>query len=174
MKENERIEVREISSLAGYEASMESLLEDSVNNGASVGFIAPLNAVENIEYWQSVTDGLIAGTQKCFVAICGDEVLGSVQLSLCHKANGSHRGEIEKLLVKTSARGQGIAKRLMAHLEAAAIKQSLSLLVLDTRLGDVASHLYRSLDYQEAGQIPNFARSSDGELAATVYFYKQL
>ncbi|MCD1189597.1 GNAT family N-acetyltransferase, partial [Vibrio cholerae] len=48
------------------------------------------------------------------------------------------------------------------------------LLVLDTRLGDVASLLYRSIGYTEAGQIPQFARSSNGKLEATVYFYKQL
>ena len=46
--------------------------------------------------------------------------------------------------------------------------------MLDTRVGDVASSLYRQLGYQEAGQIPDFARNGDGTLAATQFFYKQL
>ncbi|MGF1751902.1 GNAT family N-acetyltransferase, partial [Vibrio cionasavignyae] len=42
------------------------------------------------------------------------------------------------------------------------------------RLGDVASSLYRTIGYTEAGQIPQFARSSTGELEGTVYFFKIL
>nr|MBF4390469.1 GNAT family N-acetyltransferase [Vibrio anguillarum] len=63
---------------------------------------------------------------------------------------------------------------LMSLMEKTALELSLQLLVLDTRLGDVASLLYRSIGYIEAGQIPEFARSSSGKLEATVYFYKQL
>ncbi len=59
-------------------------------------------------------------------------------------------------------------------MESSAEEIGLSLLVLDTRLGDIASSLYRAIGYNEAGQIPQFARSSSGELEATVYFYKLL
>lgn len=59
-------------------------------------------------------------------------------------------------------------------MEAAAVDIGLSLLVLDTRLGDVASSLYRSIGYTESGQIPQFARSSTGELEGAVYFFKIL
>ena len=93
-------------------------------------------------------------------------------LSLCSKANGAHRGEIEKLMVHSQH--QGFAKQLMNTLEQSALLQQLTLLVLDTRLGDVASRLYHKLNYIEAGQIPQFALSSSGELNATVYFYKPL
>ncbi|MEM5549406.1 GNAT family N-acetyltransferase [Pseudoalteromonas neustonica] len=97
-----------------------------------------------------------------------------MQLSLCSKANGTHRGEIEELMVHSQHQGQGFAKQLMNTLEQSALQQQLTLLVLDTRLGDVASRLYHKLNYIEAGQIPQFALSSSGELNATVYFYKPL
>ncbi|EPQ9963683.1 N-acetyltransferase family protein, partial [Vibrio cholerae] len=71
-------------------------------------------------------------------------------------------------------RGQGVSKQLMSLMESTASEIGLQLLVLDTRLWDVASLLYRSIGYTEAGQIPQFARSSNGKLEATVYFYKQL
>ena len=109
-----------------------------------------------------------------YVARRDGKVIGSVQLSLCGKANGRHRAEVEKLMVHTSERGQGIARQLMAFMEQQAGPLQRSLLVLDTRLGDTASFLYRKLGYIEAGQIPEFALSSTGELDATVYFYKQL
>ncbi len=74
-----------------------------------------------------------------------------------------------------SARGRGcVSKKLMSLMESTAAEIGLSLLVLDTRLGDIASTLYRSIGYTEAGQIPQFARSSSGELEATVYFFKLL
>ncbi len=62
----------------------------------------------------------------------------------------------------------------MLAMEQGAHAAGRSLLVLDTRAGDVASHLYRQLGYLEAGQIPSFARNADGSLAATVIFYKPL
>ena len=41
-------QIHKISSLAGYQQSLNHLLVDSVNNGASIGFIAPLRAHKQI------------------------------------------------------------------------------------------------------------------------------
>lgn len=100
--------------------------------------------------------------------------MGAVQLALCGKTNGRHRAEMEKLMVLQTARGKGVGRALMQAMEQGAHAAGRSLLVLDTRAGDVASHLYRQLGYLEAGQIPSFARNADGSLAATVIFYKPL
>ena len=62
----------------------------------------------------------------------------------------------------------------MAAVEEEALRQGLSLLVLDTRQGDVAERLYRRLGWQEAGVVPRYARGADGDLHATVFFYKEL
>ncbi|MEN6669902.1 GNAT family N-acetyltransferase [Psychrobacter sp. B38] len=147
---------------------------DCIESGASVGFLTPVDGQEVTSYWSSVETELASGLRKLFVAYDDERIVGAVQLSLCAKPNGSHRGEVEKLMVHTSARGKGVSKKLMAFMEGVAAEIGLSLLVLDTRLGDVASILYRSIGYNEAGQIPQFARSSTGELEATVYFFKLL
>jgi ribosomal protein S18 acetylase RimI-like enzyme len=81
---------------------------------------------------------------------------------------------VEKLMVHSQARGKGVGRALMNAMEQGAQDARRTLLVLDTRVGDVASSLYRQLGYQEAGQIPDFARNGDGTLAATQFFYKQL
>ncbi|RPA55556.1 GNAT family N-acetyltransferase [Shewanella vesiculosa] len=168
------MEIKQVSSISGLVEQLYSLLADCIVSGASVGFLTPINDQEVKSYWESVETELESGTRKLFLAYDNDNVIGAVQLSLCAKANGAHRGEVEKLMVDTRARGKGVSKKLMSLMESTASEMGLSLLVLDTRLGDVASSLYRSIGYTEAGQIPQFARSSTGELEATVYFFKLL
>lgn len=168
------MKIKQVSSISGLVEQLHSLLADCIVSGASVGFLTPINDQEVKSYWESVETELESGTRKLFLAYDNDNVIGAVQLSLCAKANGAHRGEVEKLMVDTRARGKGVSKKLMSLMESTASEMGLSLLVLDTRLGDVASSLYRSIGYTEAGQIPQFARSSTGELEATVYFFKLL
>jgi ribosomal protein S18 acetylase RimI-like enzyme len=79
-----------------------------------------------------------------------------------------------KRLVHRSVRRQGIAERLMQKVEQLAREQARSLLVLDTRQGDPAELLYQKLGYTVAGVIPGYARSPNGELDATVFYYKRL
>ncbi|MEC2554350.1 GNAT family N-acetyltransferase, partial [Bacillus tropicus] len=38
--------------------------------------------------------------------------------------------------------------------------------------GDPSNRLYQSLDYQEAGKIPEYAISPNGSLDSTVIYYK--
>jgi ribosomal protein S18 acetylase RimI-like enzyme len=62
----------------------------------------------------------------------------------------------------------------MSLAEEKAKSEGRSLLVLDTRAGDPSNVLYRSLGYAEAGRIPHYARSADGSLHDTIFFYKSL
>ena len=168
------MKIKAVPSIKGVSKSLNSLLIDSVASGASIGFIAPLSLQSAHDYWQGVDGDLATPYRRLYLALDGDTVIGSVQLSLCAKANGAHRGEVEKLMVHSEHQGKGIAKQLMSNLESDAYTLGIKLLVLDTRQGDTASYLYRKLNYLEAGTIPDFAKSSTGELDATVYFYKQL
>ncbi|TMP18593.1 GNAT family N-acetyltransferase [Pseudoalteromonas sp. S2721] len=168
------MKIKAVHSIKGVSKSLNNLLIDSVASGASIGFIAPLSLQSAHDYWQGVDRDLATPYRRLYLALNGDTVIGSVQLSLCAKANGAHRGEVEKLMVHSEYQGQGIAKQLMNSLETDARILGLQLLLLDTRQGDTASYLYRKLDYIEAGTIPGFAKSSSGEFDATVYFYKQV
>lgn len=168
------MEIKELNTIKGFTSQLSSLLIDCIESGASVGFLTPVNIAELTDYWQSVDVDLALSQRKLFAVFEADMLVACVQVSLCSKANGSHRGEVEKLMVATSSRGQGISKKLMAFMEQESVEMGLSLLVLDTRLGDVASSLYRAIGYRESGQIPQFARSSNGELEGTVFFYKLL
>jgi len=62
----------------------------------------------------------------------------------------------------------------MTAIEAEARSAGRTTLVLDTRAGDPSETLYAKLGYQRAGIIPEYARSTDGNLHATVFMYKLL
>jgi len=58
--------------------------------------------------------------------------------------------------------------------EVVAAREGRTLLLLDTVAGDNGERLYRSMGWQEAGRVPDYALSSRGVLEATVIFWKQL
>lgn len=151
------------------------LLTDSVESGASVGFLPPVAESEAVGYWQDVISAVRAGSKILLAAIEEpDTVAGAVQIELASKANAQHRAEVQKLMVRTDQRGQGLGRALMDMVESVAREAGRTLLVLDTRQGDIAEQLYLSLGYTLAGVIPQYARSANGELHATSLFYKQL
>ncbi|ACS98921.1 GNAT family N-acetyltransferase [Paenibacillus sp. JDR-2] len=164
------IVIEQLTSLETSLRELADVLVRVVEDGASVGFLPPLSQEEAIEYWRSVSDPEV----MLFVAKVNGHLAATVQLQLCGKANGSHRAEIAKLMTHPEYRRKGIARQLMLEAEAAALGKNRSLLVLDTREGDPSNLLYMSLGYQLAGRIPNFARSADGSLAATMMYYKNI
>ncbi|MFD1091821.1 GNAT family N-acetyltransferase [Providencia vermicola] len=168
------MEIVTLTSIDNYEEQLASLLIDSVEHGASVGFLAPLSIDEASGYWQQIKSDLMQ--QKRFLITCinDDKIVGAVQIALCLKANGLHRADVEKLMVHSQFRQQGIATQLLNVVEKIALKNNLTLLVLDTRSQDVASALYRKQGYREVGEIPNFVVNSQGQFEGTTFFYKLL
>lgn len=153
--------------------SLAALLQATVEDGASVGFLAPLDAAGARACWEPVFAAL-GEERQLWIAEEAGQLLGTVQLALCGKANALHRGEVQKLMVAPAARGRGIARRLMTALEAGARAGGLRLLVLDTQEGSAAESVYTRLGWTRAGAIPDFALRPQGGLAATVLFWKRL
>ena len=146
------------------------LLVACVNDGASLGFHAPLSPARARAWWSALPrQGL-----TLLVARRDDHVVGSVQLLEAESDNGRHRAEVAKLLVHPNWRRRGIASALMAALEEEARAAGKTLLVLDTREGDPSNALYRSLGYTVAGRVPGWARDSAGTLSTTVFWFKQI
>jgi len=148
--------------------SLRSLLIAVVDDGASIGFLPPLSHADARLYWEH----LLEPSVRLWLAHYDGEVVGTVQLHLSMKQNGLHRAEIAKLMVHPQRRRLGVARQLMDLAERAAVEANRSLLVLDTRAGDQSNALYRSLGFVEAGRIPQYAVSADGQLDETVIYYK--
>jgi acetyltransferase len=151
-----------------------ALLQDAVEGGAAVGFLPPLSLAEAAAYWREVVSAVSAAGRILLVAVQDGALVGTVQLDLAARPNGRHRAEVSKVLVHSAHRRQGVGRALMLAIEAEAARAGRTTLVLDTRLDDAGEALYTSLGYQRAGVIPNYARSADGTLHATVVMYKLL
>ena len=146
-----------------------------VDGGASVGFVPPIAAKDATAYWESVAAALKGGGRRLWIARAdGAGIVGTVQLGLASQANGRHRAEVIKLMVLGSARRQGIGRLLMEAAEAEARTLGRTTLVLDTRQGDPSEALYRGMGWQPGGTIPHYARSADGTLHTTAFYYKLL
>jgi GNAT superfamily N-acetyltransferase len=161
------------SSESGLVDSLCALLIDVVHDGASIGFLAPLTYQRAAQYWEQVFSSL-GDSLVLWVAVSEGVVVGTIQLALVIKENGRHRAEIQKLMVLTEYRGQGISTRLMSAAESFARENGRTLLVLDTQAGSPAEAVYRHLGWQKSGEIPDYAGTPDGRLIATAYYYKIL
>ena len=150
------------------------LLQDAVHSGASVGFVSPLPDESARRYWDDVIKDLRHGSRILIALNYADRIVGSVQLGLCMRPNGTHRAEVQKLFVHTEARRRGFGRALMDSIEQEARSAKRSLLYLDTESHQPAEAMYRRLGWLLAGEIPDFAASPDGSLHGTMIFYKKL
>ncbi|MER7715419.1 GNAT family N-acetyltransferase [Streptomyces flaveolus] len=150
------------------------LLTDTVDGGASVGFLAPLARDEALAWWRGRAAAVAAGQLAVWVAHEGGRVTGTVSLALPDKPNSRHRAELVKLMVSRDARGRGLGRRLLATAEEAAARTGITLLHLDTETGSPAEHLYRSAGWTRAGTIPDYAASPEGVLRPTTLYFKQV
>lgn len=154
-----------------------ALLRACVHDGASISFIMPFSIDDAEAFWRGkVLPGVAAGSSLLLVAEAEGRIAGSVQLDHDTPPNQPHRAEVRKLLVHPDFRRRGLARALMAELEAHARRLGRSLLTLDTRTGDRAEPLYASLGYQTVGVIPSFCRDpfAADKLDGTTIMYKAL
>ncbi|MED1421587.1 GNAT family N-acetyltransferase [Bacillus smithii] len=162
------LKIEQLISIEEHIDELSELLMQVVDDGASIGFLPPLSFSDAKIYWKNVLNPEVI----LFVAKINHQIAGTVQLHLCTKQNGSHRAEIAKLMTHPIYRRNGIGRLLMNKAEEEAKKVGRSLLVLDTREGDPSNLLYSSIGYIQAGKIPYYAKSANGELHSTVFYYK--
>lgn len=154
--------------------ALTDVLQGCVSDGASVGFIDADDRQIMRNFWLDTLSGLDQNERLLIVARQQQRIVATVMVVWNLMPNGRHRAEISKLLVHPAARRQGIARQLM-HLAEERVKQSgRTLMVLDTRSGDIASLLYLSLGWEIAGAIPYYAQSTEGVMDATTVMYKRL
>lgn len=163
----------EAQALAAIPALAE-VLSDCVEGGASVGFMQPYSPESALPYWQGVAEAVAGGDTLLMVAEEEGRILGTVQVGVAQMPNQPHRGDLKKLLVHRSARGKGVARRLMEAVERAAAARGKTLLVLDTATGSEAESIYPRLGWERVGVIPDYAMWPQGGLCATTFFYKRI
>jgi GNAT superfamily N-acetyltransferase len=160
---------------APADADVEQLadvLVDCIEGGASVNFLRPFPRADAVSWWRSA---LADPHARTWVARDVDgTIVGCVRLALAQQPNGLHRAEVGKLLVHRRARGRGASRALLSALEQDAVALGRFRLVLDTETGSDAEHVYQRLGWSRVGEVPDFCRTADGELASTTYYTKGL
>lgn len=154
--------------------ALADLLVDAVAGGASVNFLAGVTPDQATAWWTERIGQVSDGTITALVAREAGVVVGSMLLIRSRNQNSPHRAEIAKVLVHRAARRRGIGRALMDAAESAARSDGRWLLLLDTEAGSAADVFYRSLGWQVLGTMPNHAYRSDGRLAPTTFFWKDL
>ena len=150
--------------------ALADVLFDCVDGGASVGYMAPFTR----EDARAAMAGFLDGRRVILAALDDGELVGTAQLVPSPMPNQPHRGDVAKVLVRSSARGRGVAAQLMARIEDEARARGISVLVLDTVTGSTADRLYTRLGWQRVGPIPNYALMPDGTPCETTFFYKEV
>lgn len=171
------IELLDAALLATERDDLVTLLTECVAGGASIGFLAPLARAEAEAYWDHVRRELAAGCRVLLVAREPEQgrIVGAAQLAFEVRPNGRHRAEVQKVMVRPTARRRGIATRLMGALEARARSRGVSLLFLDTSDSHSGARpLYESLDYVYVGGIPGYALDPHGRPEPNAIYYKTL
>jgi GNAT superfamily N-acetyltransferase len=153
---------------------LSDILVEAVTLGASVNFMAGFSLEAARAFWRNQLPGLANGERQLFVGDDGERLVATVMLTFAHQPNAPHRAEVSKMLVLARARRQGLGRRLLMAVEAAAREAGRTLLMLDTETGSAGDMFYRSCGWIEIGRVPGHAFRPDGRLAETTLFYKKL
>ena len=97
-----RIDALDVDGARREQPSLVALLRNVVDDGGSVGFLPPLSEEDAREYWEGVAAAVKGGGRLLWVAreahgAGAGRVVGTVQLDLERRANGSHRAELIKM-----------------------------------------------------------------------------
>lgn len=150
------------------------LLTDTVDGGASIGFLASLDRAAAVAWWKERAEAVPTGGLVVWVACEGDRVVGTVSLVFPDKPNSRHRAELVKLMVHRDVRGQGLGRALLATAERAAVGAGVTLLHLDTETDSPAEYLYDKAGWTRIGMIPDYAADPYGTLRPTSIYYKKV
>jgi GNAT superfamily N-acetyltransferase len=111
--------VRRLESIGAREmAGLCDVLIDCVEGGASVNFMWPMTRAKAETYWRGVAGGLARGERALVVAEDErGEILGTAQAVWAPQENQPHRADISKMLVRRSARRDGVGALVLAAAE---------------------------------------------------------
>jgi len=106
------LELKTLSEVYKYQNQLCTILQECVNEGSSIGFLAPLSSKDALDYWLGVSELITKGNLHLFILTSATSstvnsehtpVLGTLQLSLVPGVAHLHRAEVIKLMVLPSA-----------------------------------------------------------------------
>ena len=169
------IEVKKIKRFdKGELEELTSATMNAIEEGIGFGWTnkPPVNKVK--EYWKGV---LLVPNRWLFIGKYKGVISGSIQVVTASSANEAaiFRVSIDTHFVATWARGHGLAKKLIESAEIECKKNDYSHVLLDVRETQTrAINLYEQLGYNLWGRLPNYHKSSSGNMISGNFYYKKL
>lgn len=151
-------------------------------------FLPPLDIPLMTRWWQSRIDEVGAGTREIIAVVeqapspdgdsSGSEeafVAAVVMVAFPVLQTAPMRGSVQKLLVSPERRRQGLARKVMAEMERAALERGKWHLTLAADVGAPSEQVYPRLGYESYGVVPCAEISpEDGRLISCRWFWKDL
>ena len=113
-------------------------------------------------WWEETLASHARGERLIFAAEADGRADGTVQLIPCAKENQAFRADLSKLLVRRTARRQGLGALLMQAAENEARRIGRTLLTLDTETGSAAERLYQRLGWRNMARFQPTRRARTG------------
>lgn len=145
----------------------------AIRDGGGFGWLRPPEKPSMERFWQGV---VASPTRDLYVARLDDVICGTVQLVFPLKHNQAQIciAQVTASFVAPWARGYGVGKALLQHIEEEARKDGIEVLQLDVRETQVAAMgLFEALGFERWGTSPNYAKV-DGKWIAGHYYSKRI
>jgi GNAT superfamily N-acetyltransferase len=168
------VEVLDPAAAVSAERRLAEVLKACVDDGAVVGFLAPLPIEKARAFWRERGSEVAAAKRVILAAWVDGEIGGCLQLDLDVPENQTHRAEVRQLLVHPEFRRRGVGRELMARIDQAALAHGRRILVLRTWPGGPAETIVRSLGWAFVGVIPGYAIRPTGEPVDEGYWWKRI
>ncbi|GIX10119.1 GNAT family N-acetyltransferase [Elioraea sp.] len=168
------VEVLDAAAAVSAERRLADVLKACVDDGAVVGFLAPLAMEKARSFWRDRAAEVAAGKRVILCAWVDGAIGGCLQLDMDTPENQSHRAEVRQLIVHPGFRRKGVGRELMARIDQAGLAHGRRLLVLRTWPGGPAEAIVRSLGWNFVGVIPGYAIRPTGEPVDEGYWWKRV
>ncbi|WP_291295694.1 GNAT family N-acetyltransferase [Elioraea sp.] len=168
------VEVLDPAAAVSAERRLAEVLKACVDDGAVVGFLAPLPIEKARAFWRERGSEVAAAKRVILASWVDGEIGGCLQLDLDVPENQTHRAEVRQLLVHPEFRRRGVGRELMARIDQAALAHGRRILVLRTWPGGPAETIVRSLGWAFVGVIPGYAIRPTGEPVDEGYWWKRI
>lgn len=168
------VEALDAAAAVSAERRLAEVLKACVDDGAVVGFLAPLALEKARSFWRDRAAEVAAGKRVILCAWVDGAIAGCLQLDMDTPENQSHRAEVRQLIVDPAFRRRGVGRELMARIDEAGLTHGRRLLVLRTWPGGPAEAIVRSLGWNFVGVIPGYAIRPTGEPVDEGYWWKRV
>lgn len=166
-------EIRRLASAEVLERrpEFEVLLRDAVEGGGCVGFVLPMTADKLERYWSGVAREMEAGERELLVAFHEGQIIGAIQIAYEKAESVSHRADLQKLIVLSTFRRQGVARALLyAALQRMPVL-GLVMYTITTFADGPAEALVRNVGFSRYGTMPHYGVTPAGELHSATMHY---